>query len=117
MSLISIKIYTYTLSKNKKKFLITKEKIIMAVSQNTINLISFLKEHNDENLTADMVADAMGLSVKTVNGAFTAGIQRKGLGVRVEDEVLDEETGKHKICKYLKLTEEGFSYDPSNIED
>lgn len=84
----------------------------MAVSQNTINLIKFLQENNDKNMTAAEIAAEMGLGDKTVNGAFTAGIQRKGLGVRVEDEILDEETGKHKICKYLKLTDAGLSFDP-----
>lgn len=85
----------------------------MAMSTNTLNLIDFLKENDDKNMTADMIAEAMGLGVKTVNGAFTAGIQRKGLGVRIEDEILDEETGKHKVIKYLKLTDEGKSFDTS----
>lgn len=85
----------------------------MAMSTNTLNLIDFLKENDDKNMTADMIAEAMGLGVKTVNGAFTAGIQRKGLGVRIEDEILDEETGKHKVIKYLKLTNEGKSFDTS----
>lgn len=82
----------------------------MAMSTNTLNLIDFLKENNDKNMTADMIADAMGLGVKTVNGAFTAGIQRKGLGVRVEDEIFDEESNKHKVIKYLKLTDAGMAF-------
>lgn len=82
----------------------------MAMSENTLNLIKFLQENNDKNMTAAEIASAMGLGDKTVNGAFTAGIQRKGLGVRVEDEILDEETGKHKVIKFLKLTDAGLSF-------
>ena len=78
----------------------------MAMSANTLNVIEYLKAHNGENLTAQDVADALDVDVKVVNGAFTSGIQKKGLGQRIEAEIeLDD--GSHKKVKFLTLSAEG----------
>ena len=92
----------------------------MAMSTNTINVLNFLKAHNGENFTAQDVADALGIDVKVVNGAFTSGIQKKGYGNRVEAEV--EYTGEdgnvlHKTVKFLTLTPEGMAFDPEASEE
>lgn len=84
----------------------------MAVSMNTINIIKFLQGHKDENLTAAQIADAMGLSKQTVNGAFTSGVCRKGYGVRVEDDAQ-----KHEVVKYLKLTDAGLALDADSLNE
>lgn len=89
----------------------------MAVSMNTINIIKFLQGHKDENLTAVQIADAMGLSKQTVNGAFTSGVCRKGYGVRVEDEVFNDDTQKHEVVKYLKLTDAGLALDADSLNE
>lgn len=90
---------------------------IMAMSVNTIDIIGFLQVNKDKNFTAAEIADQMGLSTQTVNGAFTAGIQRKGYGVRIENEIFDEETNRHKVVKYLKLNDAGLALDLEHIND
>lgn len=83
----------------------------MAMSVNTLNVIDYLKAHNGENLTAQDVADALGVDVKVVNGAFTSGIQKKGLGQRIEAEIeLDD--GSHRKVKFLILTADGLAFTP-----
>lgn len=83
----------------------------MAMSVNTLNVIDYLKAHNGENLTAQDVADALDVDVKVVNGAFTSGIQKKGLGQRIEAEIeLDD--GSHKKVKFLTLTADGLAFTP-----
>ena len=81
----------------------------MAMSVNTLNVIEYLKAHNGENLTAQDVADALDVDVKVVNGAFTSGIQKKGLGQRIEAEIeLDD--GSHRKVKFLTLTADGLAF-------
>lgn len=83
----------------------------MAMSVNTLNVIDYLKAHNGENLTAQDVADALEVDVKVVNGAFTSGIQKKGLGQRIEAEIeLDD--GSHRKVKFLTLTADGLAFTP-----
>ena len=87
----------------------------MAMSANTLNVIDYLKAHNGENLTAQDVADALGVDVKVVNGAFTSGIAKKGLGKRIEAEVEYEDADgatKHRVVKFLTLTAEGLAFTP-----
>ena len=86
----------------------------MAMSVNTLNVIEYLKAHNGENLTAQDVADALDVDVKVVNGAFTSGIQKKGLGQRIEAEIeLDD--GSHKKVKFLTLTADGVGFTPGAV--
>ena len=83
----------------------------MAMSVNTLNVIEYLKAHNGENLTAQDVADALDVDVKVVNGAFTSGIQKKGLGQRIEAEIeLDD--GSHRKVKFVTLTADGLAFTP-----
>ena len=83
----------------------------MAMSVNTLNVIEYLKAHNGENLTAQDVADALDVDVKVVNGAFTSGIQKKGLGQRIEAEIqLDDSS--HRKVKFLTLTADGLAFTP-----
>lgn len=87
----------------------------MAMSVNTLNVIEYLKAHNGENLTAQDVADALDVDVKVVNGAFTSGIQNKGLGQRIEAEIeLDD--GSHKKVKFLTLTADGLAFTAEDSE-
>ena len=83
----------------------------MAMSVNTLNVIEYLKAHNGENLTAQDVADALDVDVKVVNGAFTSGIQKKGLGQRIEAEI-ELDAGSHRKVKFLTLTADGLAFTP-----
>lgn len=87
----------------------------MAMSVNTLNVLNYLKKTTaaGQDVTATDVAEALGVDVKVVNGAFTSGIQRKGLGVRIPAEV-EVEDGMHKAVKLLRLTDEGMSFEPSD---
>lgn len=87
----------------------------MAMSANTINVLNYLKKTTaaGQDVTATDVAEALGVDVKVVNGAFTSGIQRKELGERIAAEV-EIEGGLHKAVKLLRLTEAGMNYNPED---
>ena len=82
-----------------------------AMKENTRKVFDFLKAHNNEDLTAADVADALELEKRQVDGIFTSAFQRKQLGVRIEAE-RENDKGTHDKVKYLKLTEAGMAFDP-----
>ena len=85
----------------------------MAMKENSRKVLDYLKGISNDNVTAQDVADALGLEKKSVDGIFTSAIQKKGFGIRVPAEVeLDD--GTHKTVKFLKLTPEGMSFDPAS---
>ena len=88
----------------------------MAVKPNTIKVLNYLKEINGSNVTAADVANALGLEKRQVDGIFTSALQRKGYGLREEAEI-ENEDGTHTKVKFLRLTAEGLSYDPSESDD
>ena len=67
-------------------------------------------------MTAQDVAEALGLEKRSVDGSFTSALQRKGLGIRVPAEV-ELEDGSHKQVKFLVLTEAGLAFDPDATEE
>jgi hypothetical protein len=81
------------------------------MSENSRKILEFLKDNHGADLTAADVAEALGLPKKTVDGAFTSAIQKKGLGYRVPAEV-ELENGMHKAIKLLVLTNTGLTFDP-----
>ena len=87
----------------------------MAMSENTIKVLTYLQENKGANLTAADVAEKLGLEKKSVDGSFTSGIQRKGLGIREEVEV-ELEDGSHAKVKVLRLTDAGVAFDPNAVE-
>ena len=90
----------------------------MAMNENTKKIITYLQGLNEnDNVTAQDVADALGLADKrTVDGSFTSAIQKKKLGVRVSAEI-ELEDGTHKQVKFLKLTEAGRALDVNADEE
>lgn len=76
-------------------------------SENAITVFNYVKEHEGEDLTAQDIADATGLGVKTVNGIVTGAFQlRKEIMERVPAE-LELEDGTHKPVKIIRLTKKG----------
>lgn len=75
----------------------------------TAQVIKYLQEHNNENLTSDDVAEALGMTKKQVDGAFTMSVQKKDLGSRVPAEITLED-GSKKSVKWLRLNEEGMKF-------
>lgn len=82
----------------------------MAMKPNTKMIFEFLQAHNDDDYTAAMIAEELGLEKKSVDGSFTAAIQRKDLGYRQEAEITLED-GTHAKVKYLKLNDAGMALD------
>lgn len=88
----------------------------MAMSDNSKMILSYLKDNAGADLTAADVAEALGVDVKVVNGAFTSAIQRKNYGFREEAEV-ELADGKHSRVKFLRLNDAGMAFDPEQSEE
>jgi antitoxin component of RelBE/YafQ-DinJ toxin-antitoxin module len=85
------------------------------VSENSKRVITYLQGIGDADVTAQDVADALGLGVKSVVGIFTSAIQRKDYGYRVPVEVqLDD--GTHKKTNLLKLNDAGKALDVNAMD-
>ena len=81
----------------------------MAMKENTRKVLDYLKDTQGSDVTAAMVAEALGIEKKSVDGSFTS-FQKKGWGVREEAQV--KEGDKYENVKYLRLTTAGLAYDP-----
>ena len=90
------------------------------LKDNSKLVFNFVKQHDGEDFTAQDIADATGLSVRSVNGIVTSAFQRHKdadknevpLMVRVPAEIEDPETGLHKAIKFIQLTDAGREFDP-----
>jgi hypothetical protein len=78
---------------------------------NTVRVVNYLKENHGQKLTAADVAEALGMDTRSVDAIFTANIQRKGYGVRVPANIVNDD-GTYKEVKYLELTPAGMSWNP-----
>lgn len=87
-----------------------------AMKENTRKVFDYLKNNSDKDLTAADVADILGLEKRQVDGIFTSALQRKGLGVREPAEI-ELADGSHSKVKYLRITEEGFAFDPDAAQE
>lgn len=81
----------------------------MAMKENTRKVLDYLKDTQGSDVTAAMVAEALGIEKKSVDGSFTS-FQKKGWGIREEAQV--KEGDKYVNVKYLRLTPAGLAYDP-----
>lgn len=95
------------------------------MSTDSIRVFKYVKEHEEENIIASDIAEALFPGVEAtrkVNGIITAAFQRYKnkdkeiipLMKRVEGEI--EIDGKHKSVKFIKLTEQGRAFDIDNID-
>ena len=89
----------------------------MALSENSKKVYEYVKEMDGENITAADIADALGLSTKSVNGIVTLAFQKKGLMVRVpaQIQINDADGTKYKDVKFIKLTEAGKDFDHNAV--
>ena len=87
----------------------------MAMKENSVKVLNYLKQINGQDVTAADVAEALGLEKRSVDGIFTSAIQRKGLGIRTAAEV-ELADGTHKQVKFLNLTDAGMAFDPAAEE-
>lgn len=86
----------------------------MKLKENSKLVYDYVKAHEDENITAQDIAEATGLNSRQVNGIITMAFQRHKdedknevpLMERVVAEV-EEADGSHSKVKLIKLTPEG----------
>lgn len=81
------------------------------LKENSKIVFNYVKENEGKNITAADIAEATGLEVRSVNGIVTSAFQRKGLMERIPAEV-ELEDGSHKSVKFIRLTEDGKTFDP-----
>ena len=94
------------------------------LKENSKDVYDYVKAHDGENFTAQDIADATGLSVRSVNGIVTSAFQRHKdkdknevpLMTRVPAEIEDAATGLHKAVKFIQLTDAGRAFDPEEEE-
>lgn len=94
------------------------------LKENSRIVYDFVKDHDGEDFTAQDIADATGLSLRSVNGIVTSAFQRHKdkdknqvpLMVRVPAEIEDPATGLHKAIKFIQLTAEGRAFNPDEEE-
>jgi len=87
----------------------------MKLKENSLLVYNYVKEHQAENITADDIAEALGLTSRQVNGIVTMAFQRHKdadknevpLMVRVSGDPYTDDKGKAKVPKYIHLTAEG----------
>ena len=77
----------------------------MMFSANAQAVLKFLQANPNGDFTADMIAEATGLSAASVNGTVT-GLSRANKGFAVREEV----EGIEK--KVIRLTAKGMQVDP-----
>ena len=80
------------------------------ISENSLNVLNYLKENAGENLTAADIAEALGLEKKQVDGIVTSGLQKRGLTERIP-ATIEVEEGVTKDVKFIKITDAGLAYD------
>lgn len=87
----------------------------MKLKENSKLVYEYVKEHENENITADDIAEAVDLTSRQVNGIVTMAFCRhknedkveEPLMERVPGEVVVDGAGKPKVPKYIKLTAVG----------
>ena len=87
----------------------------MALKENSLKVLNYVREHDGENMTAADIAEAVSLDVKQVNGIVTSAFQKKGLMERVPAEIQLED-GSHKAVKFIRMTDAGMAFDPDAEE-
>jgi hypothetical protein len=100
----------------------------MAMKEKTRQIYEYVRDHENENITAKDIANALGIEdARSVNGSITAAFCRHReeidgekvivpLMERVEGELeIETESGKikHESVKFIKLTEAGRNFDPT----
>lgn len=85
------------------------------MKENTKKVLVYLQEHAGEDLTSGDVAEALGLTKRSVDGSFTS-FQKKGWGIREDAEAVTAD-GRHVAIKLLKITDAGLNINPDNPQE
>ena len=82
------------------------------MTDNSRNVLEFLQPRAKiADFTAKQIADELGISSRSANATITFGLVKKGLAYREEGEKNGEKV------KFIKLTEEGYTFDPDSDEE
>ena len=76
-----------------------------ALKENAVRIMTYLQEHDEEDITATDIAEALQLEIKSVNGTITALDRHRKF---VEREEVAITGGK---VKYIRLTDAGRNFD------
>lgn len=86
----------------------------LSLTDKSLTVLNYLKEHQGENMTAEDIAVGLGKDKdqgkKEINGIVTSGLQKKGYAERIPAEI-ELEDGSHKPVKFIRATEAGLNYD------
>lgn len=88
------------------------------MTENSRKVFDYLRAHYGEKVTAQDVADALGVSLSAVTGSVNGLASTKkhpAYAIRTKVEVPAED-GKTAKVKYISLTEEGMAFDPDKAE-
>lgn len=81
------------------------------IKEGTKRIFDYVKEAHDKeyNITAEDIATALDLPIKSVNGSISA-MQRMKIVARVP-AVVQLDDGTEKSVKFIELTEAGLDWD------
>lgn len=77
-----------------------------SMKETTKFILEYLYNNQERDLTSTDIAKVLKLTTKEVDGAVTAGLQRKNYAYR-ESYTKTLEDGSHKFVKFIKLTTTG----------
>lgn len=80
------------------------------MTENSIRVFNYLKEHYGEELTAQNIAADLDISIAAVTGSVN-GLVKKERAMRTE--ATTEVDGKEVTVKYISLTDAGLDFDPT----
>lgn len=83
----------------------------MAMKENNVKVLNYLKDVHGKNVTSADVAAATGIEKKSIEGIFTS-FQRKELGIRVDGTAKGS-----KEISFLSITTDGLAADRDNLND
>lgn len=84
----------------RKKYISFSTKKSSSTGQSTRDIFDYILIHDGEDITAQNIADSLGININSVNGTII-GFQKKGLTIR------EEKNG----IKLIKLTDKGRSFN------
>lgn len=98
----------------KKKYIFKGENKML--KENSKLVYDYLKANaGKDDIIANDIADATGLTVRQVNGIVTSALQKKGFAIRTPGEI-ELEDGSHKAVKFISLTKDGMNEDLVNAD-
>ena len=82
------------------------------MKENNKIVFNYVKENEANDITANDIAEATGIPIKSVNGIITSAFQRKNIMERIPAEEAAAD-GTKKTIKLIKLTD---AYKDATVE-